>query len=91
MKKIYKIVPFAALFVSLASCTEEHVLSYNVEKPLTIVDQEKIDVYSDLKTFVDRKANPDFKLGVGISLSDYVNQTVDYRLVNKNFDEVSCG
>ena len=91
MKKIYKIVPFAALLLSIASCTEPHVLSYDVEKPESIANQESIDAYADLKTYVDRKANPDFKLGVGISLSDYVNQTVDYRLVNKNFDEVSCG
>ncbi len=91
MKNIYKIVPFAALLLSIASCTEPHVLSYDVEKPESIANQESIDAYADLKTYVDRTANPDFKLGVGISLSDYVNQTVDYRLVNKNFDEVSCG
>jgi len=91
MKKIYKIVPFATLLLSLASCTEPHVLSYDVEKPVSVANQESIDAYADLKTYIDRKANPDFKLGVGISLSDYVNKTVDYRLVNKNFDEVSCG
>ncbi len=91
MKNIYKIVPFAALLLSIASCTEPHVLSYDVEKPESIANQEIIDAYADLKTYVDRTANPDFKLGVGISLADYVNKSVDYRLVNKNFDEVSCG
>lgn len=91
MKKIYRILPFAALVLSLASCTEPHVLPYDVEKPESIANQEGIDAYSDLKTYIDRKTNPDFKLGVGISLSDYVNKSVEYRLVNKNFDEVSCG
>jgi endo-1,4-beta-xylanase len=91
MKKIYKIVPFAALLLSIASCTESHLLSYDVEKPESIANQESIDAYADLKTYIDRKTNPDFKLGVGISLSDYVNKSVEYRLVNKNFDEVSCG
>lgn len=91
MKKIYKIVPFAALLLSIASCTESHLLSYDVEKPESIANQEQIDAYADLKTYIDRKVNPDFKLGVGISLADYVNKSVQYRLVNKNFDEVSCG
>jgi endo-1,4-beta-xylanase len=91
MRKIYKIVPFAALFLSLASCTEPHVLSYDVEKPLTIADQEKIDAYSDLKTYIDRKANPDFKLGAGISLNEYTSQSLMYRVVNKNFDEITLG
>lgn len=91
MKKIYKILPFAAFLITLASCTESHLLSYEVEKPESVANQESIDAYADLKTYVDRTANPDFKLGVGISLSDYVNKSVMYRLVNKNFDEVSCG
>ena len=38
------------------------------EKPSTIANQEGIDAYSDLKTYVDRTANPNFKLGAGISL-----------------------
>jgi endo-1,4-beta-xylanase len=91
MRKIYKIVPFATLLLSLASCTEEHVLSYDVEKPSTIAGQEQIDAYSDLKTYIDRKANPDFKLGAGISLNEYTSQSVMYRLVNKNFDEITLG
>lgn len=91
MRKIYKIVPLAVLFLSLASCTESHILPFEVEKPSSIANQEIIDAYADLKTYVDRTANPDFKLGVGISLADYVNKSVQYRLVNKNFDEVSCG
>jgi endo-1,4-beta-xylanase len=91
MKKIYKIVPFAAFFLSLASCTEEHVLSYNVEKPSTIAGQEQIDAYSDLKTYIDRKVNPDFKLGAGISLNEYTSKSLMYRLVNKNFDEITLG
>lgn len=91
MKKIYKIVPLATLMMALASCTESHLLSYDVEKPLTIANQEEIDVYSDLKTYVDRDVNHDFKLGAGISLSDYVGKNLIYRLVNNNFDEITLG
>lgn len=91
MKKIYKIVPFATLLLSLASCTESHLLSYDVEKPLTIANQEEINAFSDLKTYVDRATNPDFKLGAGISLSDYTSKSLMYRLVNRNFDEITLG
>ncbi|MBD0724425.1 hypothetical protein B6A10_04465 [Flavobacterium sp. L1I52] len=91
MKKIYRIVPFAAFLIMLASCTESHVLSYDVEKPVTIANQEEINAYADLKTYVDREANPNFKLGLGMSLSDYVNKNVMYRLANRNFDEITLG
>ena len=91
MKKTYKIIPFAALLLSLASCTESHQLSYDVEKPISIANQEEINAYSDLKTYIDRTANPDFKLGAGISLNDYTSKSLMYRLVNKNFDEITLG
>lgn len=91
MKKIYRIVPFAAFLITLASCTESHLLSYDVEKPISIANQEQIDAYSDLKTYLDRDANPDFKLGAGISLSDYTSKSLMYRLVNRNFDEITLG
>lgn len=91
MRKIYKIVPLAALFLSLASCTESHILPFEVEKPSSIANQEEINAYADLKTYVDRTANPNFKLGLGMSLSDYVNKNVMYRLANRNFDEITLG
>lgn len=91
MKNIYKILPFATLLLSLASCTESHLLSYDVEKPESIVSQEGIDAYADLKTYVDRTANPNFKLGLGISLNEYTSKSLMYRLANRNFDEITLG
>lgn len=91
MKNIFKFLPLSALLFSLASCTESHLLPFEVEKPSSIADQEVIDAYADLKTYVDRTANPNFKLGLGISLSDYVNKNVMYRLANRNFDEITLG
>lgn len=91
MKKIYRIVPFAAFLITLASCTESHVLSYDVEKPISIANQEEIDAYADLKTYVDREANPNFKLGLGVSLNDYTSKSLMYRLANRNFDEITLG
>ena len=91
MKNIFKFLPLSALLFSLASCTESHLLPFEVEKPSSIADQEVIDAYADLKSYVDRTANPNFKLGLGMSLSDYVNKNVMYRLANRNFDEITLG
>lgn len=91
MKKIYKIVPFAAFLITLASCTESHLLPFEVEKPSTIANQEEINAYSDLKTYINREQDANFKLGAGISLSQYTSKSVMYRLVNRNFDEITLG
>ncbi len=92
MKKIFKIVPLAAFLITLSSCTESHLLSYEVdEKPESIANQEVIDAYADLKTYVDRTVNPNFKLGLGISLNEYTSKSLIYRLANRNFDEITLG
>ena len=91
MNKLYKISLLSSVLMMAASCTNDNALKYEYEKPASIADQEGIDVYSDLKTYVDRTANPNFKLGAGISLNDYTSKSVMYRLVNKNFDEIALG
>jgi endo-1,4-beta-xylanase len=91
MNKLYKILLLSSVLMMTASCTDDHVLEYDYEKPQSTADQEGIDAYKDLKTYVDRGANPMYKLGAGISLSDYVSTGVMYRLVNKNFDEITLG
>lgn len=91
MNKLYKILLLSSVLMMAASCTDDNTLKYDVEKPSTIANQEEINAYSDLKTYVDRTVNPNFKLGAGISLSDYTSKSVMYRLVNKNFDEITLG
>src|SRR5690606_11184804 len=44
-----------------------------------------------LKTYVNREANPNFKLGAGVSLSEYMSRGVMQRLINRNFDEMTLG
>ncbi|MGM8362465.1 endo-1,4-beta-xylanase [Flavobacterium sp. ARAG 55.4] len=91
MKNIFKFLSISALLFLLTSCTESHTLPFEVEKPSSIADQEIINAYSDLKSYVDRQLNPSFKLGAGITLTDYTSKSVMYRLVNSNFDEVTMG
>lgn len=91
MKTFYKIGLSVMASVVFASCHKYEALDFHVDKPGTIVAQEEIDAYGDLKTYVDRNANPNFKLGAGASLQEYLSKGVMYRLLNSNFDEITLG
>lgn len=73
------------------SCADKDILEFEVDKPEVIAAQEDINSYEALKAYVDRVTNPIFKLGAGISLSDYTSRSLIYRLVNRNFDEMTMG
>lgn len=90
MNRLYKIA--LGLTTLLAtSCNKYEALEYSVSKPDNVVVQEDIDAYPALKSYINRGVHPNFKLGVALSLSDYVNKNVNYRLANKNFDEIILG
>jgi len=91
MNKLYKILVLSSVLMGAVSCTNDNALKYDYEKPVSVANQEQINAYGDLKTYVNRSTNPNFKLGAGISLSDYVSKGIVYRLVNKNFDEITLG
>jgi len=91
MKFFNKFTLGLAFSVGLVACNQYEALEYEVEKPETIIEQEKIDALQPLKAYVDRAANPSFKLGVALSLSQYTNKGVLYRLANSNFDEITLG
>lgn len=89
MKSInFKMIPTAVLALCLASCAEMEMSEYDVEKPLSIENQEEIDGLQNLKTYV---SNPNFKLGAGVSMSSYNNLGAMYMLANTNFQEVTAG
>ncbi|WP_187264403.1 endo-1,4-beta-xylanase [Pontibacter beigongshangensis] len=88
MKHLYRTWLCVTGLVMATAC-EHEPLEYHVEKPLSFEAQEAIDAYGDLKTYVNREANPEFKLGAGIASADYLAKGVMYRLVNRNFDEVT--
>ena len=90
MNKIYK-VALGLTVLLVTSCTKYEALEFNVVKPGTAVIQEDIDSYPALKSYINRTTNPNFKFGVALSLADYNNKNVMYRLANKNFDEIVLG
>lgn len=90
MNKIYKVV-LGLTSLLVASCAKYEALEYSVTKPETAIVQEDIDSYPALKSYINKTVNPNFKFGVALSLADYNNKNVMYRLANKNFDEIVLG
>ncbi len=91
MKRFYNIALSLACSFMLASCEENEALDFHVDKPASFAMQEQIDAYKPLKSYINREANSIFKLGAGVSLSQYIQKGVVYRLVNSNFDEITAG
>ena len=80
------------LFLILAnSCVDDTIQLFNVEKPASIEQLEYLNDYDELKTYIDRSAYPNFKLGAGVTVSDYIKQGLTYRVINSNFDRVTAG
>ncbi|TKB95727.1 endo-1,4-beta-xylanase [Pedobacter cryophilus] len=77
--------------IAIISCKKYESLEYQVGKPLTIANQEQIDAYNPLKSYLDSVKYPKFKFGAAISLSEYVSKGVMYRLVNSNFNDITAG
>jgi endo-1,4-beta-xylanase len=75
----------------LASCADDIKPAFDAQKPATLAQLEYLREYDVLKSYVNRSASPNFKLGAGISVSDFTKKGVDYSMIVSNFDEVVAG
>ena len=50
-----------------------------------------LDEYKGLKEYIDRTKYPNFKLGIGTTVPDYLKKSTVYELTNKNFTETVAG
>ncbi len=50
-----------------------------------------LDEYQALKDYIDYTKYPNFKLGAGTTVNDYLNQTLVKDMINKNFTETVAG
>ena len=73
------------------SCVDDDKLGFAFEKPASIEGMEYLADYDALKAYVDRSANPNFKLGVALAADDYNAGGVVTRLANSNYDEMTAG
>lgn len=88
---VYRIGAFILLLIFAVSCADDSFDDFLVEKPASIAGMEYLDNYDALKSYVDRNANPDFKLGAGVTVSEYLPMGHMYRLINNNFDIMTAG
>lgn len=90
-KNIIKSIFLIGTSALIAGCADTDVDPFSVEKPQTIAEWEYLNDYGSLKSYVDRSANPDFKLGLALSASEFINGDIPYRLAIANVDEVTAG
>ena len=90
MKNFKKILQVTFMLGAIVtSCTDYERPEFTVDKPESIASQELIDQYDGLKTYLDTIAYPNFRLGANLSLSNYTDKGLMYRLINSNFNEVT--
>ncbi len=82
---------FMLTAVMAVSCVDDTQLLFDVEKPASIANMEYLNNYGALKSYVDRAANPGFKLGLALEAADYTARGLMFRLANANFDEITAG
>lgn len=82
---------FILLLMFAVSCADDSIDSILVDKPGTVAELEYLNDYDALKSYIDRDANPNFKLGAGVTVSDYIQKGSYYRWINENFDMVTAG
>lgn len=77
--------------ILLTACADKDFTDITVEKPESLAGNPVIDAYGPLKSYIDRTAHPDFKLGTGVEAGEYNKIGIVYRLVNENYDELTAG
>ena len=86
MKRIYLLLLIAGLS-SLAMAQQE---KYELGKPDND-DYRYLDEYLALKDYIDYAKYPNFKLGAGTTVNDYLKKSTVYKMTNANFTETVAG
>ena len=87
MKKFYLLSFVACLATSSLAQDAE---TFELGKPGDN-NYRYLDDYKALKDYVDRTQYPNFKLGVGTTVGEYLKKSTVYNLTNKNFNETVAG
>ncbi|TCO10695.1 endo-1,4-beta-xylanase [Natronoflexus pectinivorans] len=79
------------ILIFAVSCVDDSIDFFEVEKPESIAELEYLNDYDVLKAYVDRAASPNFRLGAGVTVSEYLGLGHYYRFINANFDAMTAG
>ena len=91
MKQYIKLMVTALASALMVGCADTDIAEFLVNKPSSIAGMEYLNDYAPLKSYIDRTAYPNFKLGTGIAVSDFNQAGIVYRLACANFDEMTPG
>jgi GH35 family endo-1,4-beta-xylanase len=91
MKKLNRLLAIIAGSSLLVSCADEFNSDFKVDKPASIAQYEYLNVYGNLKSYVNRTTDPNFKLGAALAVDDYLKKELVYSLTCANFDEMTAG
>lgn len=89
MKRIHLFI--LACGVLFCSCADDLLKSYEVGRPDNLANYAYLTEYAPLKEYLPDSPNPNIKLGVAVSATDYSKKQLTYALVNSNFTEVVAG
>jgi GH35 family endo-1,4-beta-xylanase len=85
MRKLY-ILLFAVSLSTISLAQEK----YELGKPNN-ENYRYLDEYQALKDYIDHTKYPNFKLGAGTTVNDYLNNSLVRNMTNKNFSETVAG
>ena len=85
MKKLYVLL-FAASLSTLVMAQEK----FELGKP-NDDNYRYLDKYKALKEYIDYSKYPNFKLGAGTTVDDYLKKSTVYKMTNANFSETVAG
>lgn len=88
MKHIKSLLWAAVVSGAFISCTEEFESSFKADKPDEVAYFEELNALDALKMQVDQSANPNFKMGTGVTISEFLNRGPLYSLSKAHFDEI---
>ncbi len=86
MKRIFTLAALAGLMLPMAAQK-----NYEMGNPKDEANYGYLKNYGPLKSYIDHEKFPNFKLGVGTTVSEYLNNSTVKGLVNDNFMETVAG
>jgi GH35 family endo-1,4-beta-xylanase len=85
-----KLTYFCVLIAACVSTTTLAQENFELGKP-NDDNYRYLDEYKALKDYIDYSKYPNFKLGVGTIVDDYLKKDLVYNMINKNFTETVAG
>ena len=89
MKQINRVLFLIISLLITMSCVDENRPVLVIEKPTEVSMTEYVNSFKELKTYIDRSANPYFTLGTGVSIADFLKEETGYSQALTNFDVIT--